>query len=80
MNKTIDESHELAITPGPYPEGEGPSDYAECRNCVGDLTEPCAATEWCHDPTSDGSGCCECGAWAQVNQEHLCEDCWEQSH
>lgn len=39
------------------------------------------ATTWKHAPGRDGAGCSWCGDWAQVNDDCLCEDCFdEQEH
>lgn len=37
-----------------------------------------ARGQWEHDPSRDGAGCGWCGAWAQVNSDGLCEDCWSE--
>lgn len=33
---------------------------------------------WKHDPARDGSGCTWCGAYAQVDENNLCEDCYHE--
>lgn len=35
------------------------------------------ATQWVHDPQRDGAGCGFCGAWAQVDEDNLCRECFE---
>lgn len=32
--------------------------------------------QWTHDPSRDGAGCSWCGAWAMVDADGLCEDCF----
>lgn len=34
-------------------------------------------SNWTHDPHRDGAGCTWCGAFAQVDADNLCIDCWE---
>lgn len=41
----IDETHDLVVEPGPYPPGEGPSDYVECSHRCGSLETVCVS-EW----------------------------------
>lgn len=33
---------------------------------------------WVHDPQRDGAGCTWCGAYAQVDKDNLCENCYEE--
>lgn len=35
---------------------------------------------WVHDEQRDGAGCGWCGRWAQVNDEGLCAECFEQDN
>jgi hypothetical protein len=35
---------------------------------------------WIHDPARDGAGCSWCGAYAQVNDECECRECWEKDN
>jgi hypothetical protein len=32
---------------------------------------------WEHDPQRDGSGCTWCGAYAQVDKDNLCRECFD---
>lgn len=45
---SIHSSHDIipSTVRGPFPEGEGPDDYATCQHCDGNLTEPCESTSW----------------------------------
>lgn len=42
------------------------------------LTEVTDEETWRHDPQRDGAGCGWCGAWAQVDAENLCRECWDE--
>lgn len=33
---------------------------------------------WTHDPQRDGAGCSWCGAWAQVDADNLCRECFAE--
>jgi len=33
---------------------------------------------WTHDEARDGAGCGWCGAWAQVNNNNLCQECFDE--
>lgn len=32
---------------------------------------------WEHDENRDGGGCTWCGAFAQVDSDNLCRECWD---
>lgn len=34
---------------------------------------------WTHDPARDGAGCGWCGAYAQVDANNLCEECFQNA-
>jgi len=33
---------------------------------------------WVHSEIRDGGGCSWCGAWAQVDEDCLCRECYEE--
>lgn len=80
-----------AYDEGDYDEGEEPD--PSCVLCDGRgvevydgelLCAPCLAlaaprrSKWVHAPSRDGSGCVECGAFAQVNPDGECRDCFKK--
>lgn len=49
----------------------------DCIACYGDEEWRASQQGWTHDPTRDGAGCSWCGAYAQVDADNLCRECWE---
>jgi len=44
----------------------------ECQDDESDV----APVRWVHDPSRDGAGCTWCGAYAQVDADNLCRECF----